>query len=197
MASQLEIDAKAITRAVCIAPGSGNGRAVLIMLSGLPGSGKTYFGNILRKRINAIIIESDFARKVLFPKALYSAEENRRLFNAIHLLTENLLSLGKTVILDATNLKERDRTPLYDIAGRQKADLIIIELKAPYNVIKRRLLERIGRIGLSSEADIEVYNRMKKAQEKIKRQHIVINTSGDIEPFIAKIEDRLRGFKPL
>jgi predicted kinase len=106
------------------------------------------------------------------------------------------LSRGIPVILDATNLSERNREFLYSIAEKQKAKLILVRVEAPPDVVKERLRSRRYDPQTKSDADWEVYQRMKSSVDRIRRQHLAVDTSRDITPVIEKIvkevEDALR-----
>ena len=115
-----------------------------IAVSGLPGTGKSYFCNKLVERLPFVILESDALRKQLFPKPSYSPEESARLFRALHLLIERLLKRGIPLILDATNLSERYRERLYNIADRLEVRLILVRVEAPPEVVYERLKVRQG-----------------------------------------------------
>src|SRR4030042_1065630 len=86
-----------------------------VIVSGLPGTGKSFFCGRLAEKVPLLIIESDAMRKVLFPSSSYSGEESARLFAALHSLIEELLNGGISIILDATNLIEHHRERLYHI----------------------------------------------------------------------------------
>jgi len=107
----------------------------LIVVSGLPGTGKTYFCNQLAERLPFVILESDALRKTLFPSPSYSPKENAHLFRAIHRLIETLLKRGISLILDATNLSEAKREYLYNIAERLDVKLILVRVEAPPQVV--------------------------------------------------------------
>ena len=64
---------------------------VFIVVSGLPGTGKSYFCDKLAERLPIIILKSDALRKVLFSSPAYSPQESSRLFQAIHHLIGELL----------------------------------------------------------------------------------------------------------
>ncbi len=163
-------------------------RPALVVLSGLPGSGKTYFCQKLSERVAFVVLESDALRKTLFPAPSYSPEESARLFLAIHHLIEDLLRKGISVILDATNLVEYRRERLYNIAERLKAKLILVRLYAPPEVVYERLKARAeGKASTFSDADWEVFQRLQPTAERIRRQHFVVNTAKDISPVIDKI----------
>ena len=160
-----------------------------IVVSGLPGTGKSYFSSKLAERLSFIILESDALRKTLFPSPSYSLAESARLFRVVHLLIERLLRKGIPVILDATNLSERHRERLYSIADRLDVKLILARVEAPPNVVHERLKTRREGMdsGSKSDAGWEVYQRMKPTVQKIRRNHYVVDTSRDITPVLDKI----------
>jgi predicted kinase len=154
-------------------------RPALVMTAGLPGSGKSHFCRELRRRTSAVVLESDALRRALFADPDHSPRESRRLFAAIHAVIERLLRAGVHTILDATNLAEWQREPVYAIAERTRARLIPIWLEAPPEVAQRRLEgRRRGTDPLDySAADHVVYERMRAQAERIQRPHRVVDTS--------------------
>lgn len=164
-------------------------RPPFIVVSGLPGSGKSYFCRRLKARLPLVILESDALRRALFPSPSYTQKENRHLFEVCHLLIERLLKKGIPLVLDATNLSEQSRERLYHIADRLGAKLILVRVEAPSEIVRQRLDARQeGRDLLDkSEADWKVYQRMKSSVDRIQRQHFAVDTSRDINPVIDKI----------
>ncbi len=161
----------------------------LVIVTGLPGTGKSHFCQKLTERLPLLILESDALRKVLFPSPTYSSSESSRLFRAIHYLIEELLKKGISLVLDATNLFEPYRERLYNIADRLNAKLIIVRVEAPSNLVQERLQARAeaNRPENHSEADWAVYQRMKPAAQVIRRNHFAVDTSKDITPVLNKI----------
>ena len=161
----------------------------LIVVSGLPGTGKSYFCRRLAERLPYLVLESDALRKRLFTVPEYSAAESAYLFRTIHQLIEELLGQGIPVILDATNLSERHRERLYNIAERRNARLILVNVKAPPEVVQKRLENRLEKKnnGDNSDADWEVYQKLRITAEKIRRNHFAVDTSKDITPALKKI----------
>ena len=160
-----------------------------IVVSGLPGTGKSHFCSRLAERLPFVILESDALRKTLFLSPSYSPQESSHLFQACHLLIERLLKKGIPLILDATNLSERYRERLYSIADRLDAKLILVRVEAPASIVRERLKAR--QKGASpegkSDADWEVYQKMQPAVQKINRNHYAVDTSRDIIPVLDKI----------
>jgi len=167
----------------------------LVMVSGLPGTGKSYFCRRLAERVPLAILESDTLRRLLFSRPAYTGDESCRLFNACHGLVEDLLKHGVPLAFDATNLEESNRERLYHIADRLHVDLVLVRIDAPAEVVYERLRRRAGGGGDPedrSEADECVYERMKSSVQRIRRSHFVVDTSKDITPAVNKVARRLR-----
>jgi len=86
-------------------------------------------------------------------------------------------------------LLERHREYLYRAAERAEAKLILVYVEAPTDVVRQRLLDREKELVLQcdSEADWEVYNKMRPRRQRISRNHFVVDTSQDITTVIEKI----------
>jgi predicted kinase len=127
-------------------------------------------------------------RKALFSAPTYSGEENFFLFKALHVLIEELLRDGISVIFDATNLVEYHRERLYNISEKNGVKLILVYVKAPSEVVYQRLQKRKSDIlDGKSDADWEIYKKMQPIAGKISRDHFVVDTSRDINAVIDKI----------
>lgn len=160
-----------------------------VVVSGLPGSGKSFFSRRLAERLPSVVLESDVLRQWLFSNPTHSPEESARLFRACHSLIEELLEQGIPVIFDATNLSERHREILYHIAEKLKVKLILVRVEAPVEVVRQRLKERATSRNPDdhSQADWEVYRKMSSYVEKVGRRHFAVDTSWDVTPVIDKI----------
>jgi predicted kinase len=168
-------------------------RPAFIVVSGLPGTGKSYLSRRLAERLGYPVLESDALRKKLFRAPVYSPEESGYLFRAVHRLIEDLLGQGTPVILDATNLSERHRRVLYGIAERTGARLVLVGVVAPPEVVKRRLEARAGDGETASDADWEVYRKLKPTADRIRRPHHTVDTSRDITPALDEIVREVKG----
>lgn len=80
----------------------------LIMMVGLPGSGKSTIAKELSYRENAILHSSDDLREELFGDA-NNQEKNELIFQELHKRIHRDLSGGKSVIYDATNSSYKKR----------------------------------------------------------------------------------------
>ena len=141
MASSLNEDVETLRRNLNDLP-EPQVEPALIVVSGSPGTGKSFFCRKLAERLPFLILGSDALWRALLPSPQYDEHENRRLFSACHVLIEDLLRTGIPVIFDATNLLEHHREYLYRAADRAGAKLILVWVEAPPELVRQRLLAR-------------------------------------------------------
>lgn len=80
----------------------------LIMLIGIPGSGKTTYSKELSERYSAKVISSDKVRQ------LYVGIDEKEVFPTVYKLCVEELKSGKNVILDATHITPKVRKRTFD-----------------------------------------------------------------------------------
>ena len=166
-----------------------NGKVALVALCGLPGTGKSHFAAALARKVPCLVLGSDRLRKVLVSRPVYTRDEHQRVFDAAHALLEELLAQGYRVVFDATNLTERAREPLHEIAARTGARLTFVQFDAPPHVIRRRLARRSqGRSSDSySDADWRIYCRLFPGQEPVEGPHFSVDSSRSIEGVVDEV----------
>ncbi len=165
------------------------GGGFLVALCGLPGTGKSHFAAALCRRVPCLTLGSDRLRKTLVEQPVYSRGEHARVFRAAHVLLQQLLVEGHRVIFDATNLTERAREPLREIARRTGAPLALVQLEAPPDLVRQRLARRSrGETDDSwSDADWRIYCRLYPGQEPIAGPHLTVDSSQDIGPAVDEL----------
>ncbi len=164
-------------------------RPSFVLVSGLPGTGKSFFARRLAEEVPLAVLETDVLRRQLFPEPTYSPGESNRLFQAVHALLAELLRDGISVVLDATNLVERHRETLYSIADSNSAQLVIVRTEAPKETVEERMDQRSTDPAPedNSEADMAVYQRMRPSQQRIGRNHLRVDTTQEISGIVRKI----------
>ena len=163
----------------------------LLMLAGLPGCGKSSFAREVTLRCPFLVLESDRLRKALVGAPEYTPGENGRVFRACHRLIDEFLGLGYPVLFDATNLTVRNRRPVCAIAWKRGVPLAVAVATAPPEVARERLRAReAGQDPATwSDAGWDIYCRMAPAWEPVKRPHIMVDTSRDINPALRRVLD--------
>src|SRR5438445_8252077 len=159
-------------------------RPAMVVMIGLPGSGKSHLARAIAARVSAAVLDIDALRGALFEDPKHTAKEHGRLFPALHALLDSLLGRRITVIVDATNLKETNRKPYYKIAAKYGAKVLLVRVWARTPVIRRRLLARAEcpDPADSSTATLEVYERMREGVQRVRQRHVSVDTSADIRP---------------
>ena len=170
----------------------------LVVLCGLPGTGKSHFARELASRAPFFWLNSDRTRKLLVDTPSYSRREHRRVFAAMHVLTRGYLRNGHSVVFDATNLNENVRRPLYESAAAVGVEPLIIRFTAPSELVRRRLTDRADGVGEASQSDAtwDVYSRMAVADQPVPRPHLLVGGPEDLESVMRETL-RLTGWNPV
>lgn len=156
-----------------------SGGSLLVMV-GLPGTGKSYLVEELAKTLPLVVITTDEVRRFLPEQPTYTPSENVFIYEVCHALTAIRLARGQRVIFDGTNYVAAQRQKLYGIAQQQQAALAVCHVQVSKQVARQRLEHRISgqrRDTDMSEADWAVYQWMVEAQEPIARPHLVLDTT--------------------
>ena len=144
----------------------------IIVVFGLPGSGKSYFASRLAKALGADYVSSDRLRREMFPKRIYSEKEKFEVYQAMLQKMEKAIGQAKPLVLDATFYKNAIRHLFMEKA---KDQLVFIEVKADQKII----IERLKKSRPFSEADHEVYKSIRQAWEPLKRPHLILQSTND------------------
>lgn len=162
---------------------------MVILVLGLPGSGKSYFASKLAQKIDAEYLNSDQLRKEMFPERTYSESEKAKVYEALLKKMKALIKKEKNVVVDATFHNNKRRAPF--ISG-SKGKIAFIEVRADETIIQKRL-EKIRRY---SEADFKVYQLIKQEWEPLNQPHLILHSTNDnIDWMLQKAEEYLKDEK--
>lgn len=164
------------------------------MLVGPPASGKSYLARLLVGRLDAVLVQTDSLRKTMFRQPRHTGGENAAVYGEAHRRIARHLKTGRTVVFDATNLRESSRRTVYRLAEGAGARLLIAMTYVPVESVLQRLAGRDAGQDADdrSDADWAVYQKMGRS-EPIPRPHLLVNTAVDLEQAVDLVAERIRG----
>jgi predicted kinase len=113
----------------------------LIILAGLPGSGKSTVAEGLSRHLSMPIFSVDPIEAAMRRGGLAKAQTGVAAYNVAITMAEEHLRLGHSVIIDAVNPVEAPRAAWRNLAARHQAGLRIIECLCTDEAIHRRRIE--------------------------------------------------------
>ncbi|MCA9061790.1 MAG: AAA family ATPase [Planctomycetaceae bacterium] len=153
--------------------------AMLIITTGVSGSGKTTGTQSIIERLGAIRVRSDIERKRLIGIAetaasslemhgpVYSSSVSARVYETLSERCRQILEAGYPAIADATFLRRIDRSRFHELAQELRVPFVIIPFEADMDALRNRIRER-RRAGLdASEATVDVMEAQLRSREPL------------------------------
>jgi predicted kinase len=157
-----------------------------VFVVGLPGCGKSYFAKRLAEMLHAVYINSDMVRQEIISKKTYTEEEKLLVYDAMLARMKKAFKQQKNVILDATFYRNDIRKKF--ISEAETNENVFIEVIADDAIIS----ERLQKTRADSDADIEVYKKVKQQWEPLHQRHLVLQSTNDnINEMLSKTADYL------
>lgn len=147
---------------------------MIVIVFGLPGSGKSYFASRLAKTINAEYVNSDRLRKEMFKERVYSEQEKKMVYKKMLEQMEDAVEQNNNLVLDAT-FHRKDVRKMFVDEMKDKGGVVFIEIEADENIIR----ERVEKERAYSEADFEVYKLISQHHEPLDEPHLVLKSTND------------------
>ncbi len=156
---------------------------MLIIVMGLPGSGKSYFAQRLAERLEATYLGSDSVRKSMNALGRYTQDDKLLVYNQLYTLADEALKKNEPVVVDATFYLEQLREQFVTLAKTHETAVCLILIAAPEALIK----ERLARKRQDSEADYAVYQQVKQQFETSKGPYLqLLSGRKNIHQMLAK-----------
>jgi uncharacterized protein len=149
------------------------GAISLVLVGGLPGTGKSVLAGAIADRLGSVVLNSDRTRKELagiapedsaaapFEAGIYDRQWTERTYGELLSRASGLLGLGESVIIDASWTSAEQRAAAAALADNCHADLVQLRCTAPPELAARRLRERTGDV---SDATWDVAEQMSLGQ---------------------------------
>jgi predicted kinase len=144
---------------------------MIVMLMGLPGTGKSTFAKALAHSLGAKHINSDQIRSELGRRGNYKLKSKWLVYQEMALQMLRHMQFGRSVVLDATFSQADWREYFVMLADPQP--IYLIELTAPESVIENRLQQKRP----FTDANYPVYELIKKEYEPEATEHLRLDSS--------------------
>jgi aminoglycoside phosphotransferase family enzyme/predicted kinase len=180
-------------------------RPCLLLVAGLPGTGKSRLAQELANHAGFCVVRSDLVRKELaglliqgeaapqVRESLYTPERTERTYAECRRRAEALLLEGNRVLVDATFRQERQRQAFLEAAVRCGVPGAVLLCQADPETVRGRLE---GRHDDASDAGWSVYVQMAESWEEVgaltRTGLQVISTEGDPEQILSRALGALR-----
>ena len=164
---------------------------MLIIVCGLPGTGKTTLAKALSERFSAVHLSSDRIRKEMMASPTYNPDEKARVYEELVMRVAGLLEAGENVIADATFYRRSLRGKLVEAAEKAgtKAHFVLCQLD------EAEVLDRMSAGGErgGSDADFSIYLRIKDEFEPLKAKHAIVDCALPLEEQVGIVERFIEG----
>jgi len=142
-------------------------KPTLILMHGLSASGKSRVSQQLIDELSVIRIRSDVERKRIhevstqdhshddIDQGLYSPQASAMTYTRLLDLSESVLLSGMSVVVDAAFLKYDQRLPFEQLAQRLSLPLLILDVSASHDELRRRIVARKGDVSDANLAVLE------------------------------------------
>jgi len=175
------------------------GAPVLVVMTGLSGSGKSTVALELAERLGGVRVRSDVERKRLFgfapqdrtERGVYSPEATKRTYGRMAQVARAALLAGVPAIVDGAFLKRVERDRFRALARELGARFALVSCEAPADVLRTRVAARHRTGRDASEADVDVLERQMEWQERPALDEEADCIHVDTQAEWASLEERL------
>lgn len=138
----------------------------LILLCGLPGTGKTTVACKLERALNYVVVDQNEIRRQhgyrKMPKTFDPILREIDRFIAVNLISD------RGVIFDSVNRRTARRQQIYGIASCCNVRVVTMEIVCPEGLAKERIAQRPSGDGLLSDPnDPDVYDKLKNDSDPV------------------------------
>jgi aminoglycoside phosphotransferase family enzyme/predicted kinase len=182
---------------------SGLGKPLLLLTTGLIGSGKSTIAERMATVLDLELVSSDRMRKQddegsppssrsgNYGQGLYTEDAKRQVYKAMIEGARNTLLQGQSVLLDASFAKREERQQVLALAQDRDARLCLLECLAPESVIRARLKARDNDTETLSDAREDILDDFKRDYEPVCEGdwpcHVRVDTTQDGERCVQQV----------
>jgi len=157
----------------------------VIVLTGLPGAGKSALARALASRLaDARVLDKDVIRDALFGPCDYTATESQVSVSAVFDAARYHLGRGRTVIFDGMTFARRQY--LDAVAGlvdEVDVGVAVIVCDVPLDVAIARVMDDTGHLAVNRDADM--VRRVAEEMEEPGGDYLTLDTTAPVDECVA------------
>ena len=179
---------------------------LLVVMSGFSGSGKTWVSEQIMAAMPAVRVRSDTERKRMsgldetqdsdsaVGKGLYTEKKSRDVYARLFKHAATILESDHNVILDAAFLSTADRAKALHTAKNCGCQAAILEVRAPHDVLRKRIQSRSSRAEDASEAGLDVLEHQIETAEPLtsREKRLTVTCDNTTEIDVVTVISQLR-----
>jgi uncharacterized protein len=165
--------------------------SLLVITTGLMGTGKSHLASRLGQRLGIRPLRSDVLRKEIqglspltrrfesYGTGIYSADATEQTYEALFERAAKALLRGESVIVDASFSRFGHRERARDLAHKAGARFRLVKCTAPQPVIRRRMEERVTKEDEPSDGRWEIFKEQEAHFEPVRQDESSLTRSWD------------------
>jgi predicted kinase len=175
---------------------------MLVVMAGLPGTGKSLIASQLEQRLNAVVLDKDTLRVALFPPEdiEYSQAQDDFVMHTIYRTAEYLLKkdANRLVVIDGRPYASAYQVQeVRSFAARSGLELRLIECVCSNETARHRLgLDRMHHRHPAANRDAELYIALKSTAEPIPPPKLVVDTDRPLDLCLRECLEYIRSGEP-
>lgn len=176
-------------------------RVQLVLVGGLPGTGKSTLASALADRLPFVVLRTDELRAgpaasgSAYGEGRYAPAAVAANYRSMLDHAERLLRSGESVVLDASWSRADMRSLAADMAMATASDLVELRCTAPFSITTARMEERSRRGEDPSEATPAIAEQMAGTFDTWSGAQ-PIDTSGSLDDAVASAVNQVRAIEP-
>ncbi|ESP88793.1 AAA family ATPase [Candidatus Halobonum tyrrellensis] len=165
----------------------GSDPARLVVVCGLPGTGKTTVATEVAERVGGRLLRTDVVRKELVSDPAYTDAETERVYRELLDRAGRTLAGGGSAVVDGTFRTADLRGRARETAAAAGADFRLVKVECEEAVVRERIAAREDD---ESDADFAVHRLLREEFDPVADAGLVVDNSGDRETTRRRVHER-------
>lgn len=137
-------------------------KPLIILLVGLPGSGKSYFAKQFAQTFNVPLASADDIRQELFASPQFTSDENQIVSRVQNIMIGEFLKTKGSILVDGNCNSKQERLAAEKLAKDNSYELLVVWVQTSPDVAKSRAIKSADKPTKHTAISDSAFNRLKK-----------------------------------